>query len=95
MIVKKDLSEALMFDYNLLGKGNFISDIHDVTYWFSQEHRDLFLSVYGEVEEDLKCLDKICAPIVSLYSAMKRESFPDWTREALEKLQEIPGLLHE
>ena len=95
LIVKKDLSEALMFDYNLLGKGNYISDIHNVTYWFSKENKDLFLSVYGEPEEDLILLDKICAPIVSLYSAMTRDVFPGWAKEALENLQEIPELIDE
>ena len=95
LIVKKNLSEALMFDYNLLGKGNYISDIHNVTYWFSKENKDLFLSVYGEPEEDLILLDKICAPIVSLYSAMTRDVFPGWAKEALENLQEIPELIDE
>ena len=95
LIVKKDLSEALMFDYNLLGKGSYISDINNVTYWFSKENKDLFLSVYGKVDKDMIILDKICAPIVSLYFAMKKDIFPNWAKEALENLQEVPKLINE
>ncbi len=93
LAVKKDASEALMFDYNLLGKGNAAADLRNAVYWFSEEHRKLFFSVYGEADERPLLLDRICAPVVSLYSAMRREIFPDWAKEALRELEEIPTLM--
>ncbi|MBR0138634.1 MAG: hypothetical protein IJM15_09510, partial [Erysipelotrichaceae bacterium] len=82
MIVSKDESEALMFDYDLLGKGCYVSDLRNVLYWFSEEDRKLFFSVYGQPDKKLFLLDEICSPIVSLYSAMERNIFPDWAKEA-------------
>ena len=93
LVVKKDQTEALMFDYNLLGKGCAVSDIKNVTYWFSEENKAAFLSEYGEVDRELMVLDEIAAPIVSLHSAMSRNIFPHWAREAVEDLERVPTLI--
>ncbi len=93
LAVRKDKSQALMFDFNLLGKGSYISDINNVTYWFNEKENELFYSVYGEADEELVLLDRICSPIISLYSAMKRDIFPDWAAEEMNALEEIPSLL--
>ena len=93
MAVRKDASAAMMFDYNLLGKGNPASDLRNVTYWFSEENRKLFFSAYGEVDEELMLLDRICAPVVSLCLAMDRGVFPAWAKEAAEELEAVPKLL--
>ena len=93
LVVRKDKTEALMFDYNLLGKGCSASDIANVTYWFSEENKKAFFSVYGEPDEELALLDRICAPIVSLCFAMQRDVFPDWAHEAIEELKSIPELI--
>ena len=95
LVVKKDASEAMMFDYNLLGKGNPASDLRNVTYWFSEENKKLFFSVYGEVDDRLLLLDQICAPVVSLYFAMSKDVFPDWAKEAIDELDDIPKLVAE
>lgn len=95
LVVKKDASEAMMFDYNLLGKGNTATDLRNVIYWFSEENKNLFFSVYGEVEDRLLLLDRICAPVVSLYFAMSRDVFPTWAKEAIDELDEIPKLIAE
>ena len=93
MVVKKDLSEALMFDYNLLGKGCPASDIHNVTYWFSDKNKELFFLEYGEIDEELMRLDSIAAPIVTLISAMKRDIFPEWAKEAKNELNGVADLM--
>lgn len=93
LVVRNDASEAMMLDYNLLGKGCYISDIRNVIYWLSEENTRLFFSVYGEVDAGLMLLDRICAPVVSLFSAMSRGIFPAWAREAAEALRETPALL--
>ena len=93
MVVKKDESEALMFDYNLLGKGCYVSDIRNVTYWFSEENKSLFLSEYGDVNHELMLIDEIIAPIITLHSAMIRNIFPNWAKEAIGDLEKIPELI--
>lgn len=47
MVVSIDESKSFMFDYNMLGKGSYISDILNVTYWFSKENKQLFIDEYG------------------------------------------------
>ena len=84
---------SAVFDYNLLGKGCTVSDIKNVTYWFSEESKAAFLSEYGEVDKDLMVLDEIAAPIVSLHFAMSRNIFPHWAREAVEDLERVPELM--
>lgn len=93
LAVRKDRKEALMFDYNLLGKGCYISDTGNVTYWFNPQNRDIFLGEYGPIDEELVIIDRICAPIVTLHSALSRDIFPDWAKEAVNDLDEIPSLL--
>ena len=93
LIVRRDASEALMFDYNLLGKGCCVSDIHNVIYWLDEENRKRFFAVYGDADARLMLLDRICAPAVSLVSAAERNIFPDWAREAVAELDAIPALL--
>ncbi|MBQ9544085.1 MAG: hypothetical protein IJV00_03030 [Clostridia bacterium] len=89
MVVKKDLSEALMFDYNLLGKGCYASDVRNVTYWYSEENKKLFFSEYGKPDKELLFLDKISAPVITLCYAMKRNIFPNWAKEAIRDLDDI------
>ena len=93
MAVKKDESEALMFDYNLLGKGCYVSDIRNATYWFTEENKSLFLYEYGDVNHELMLIDEIVAPIITLNSAMSRNIFPDWAKEAIGDLEKIPELI--
>lgn len=94
MVVKKDKSKAMMFDYNLLGKGFYASDIRNVIYWVSDEKKKTFILEYGEVDDNLMLLDEICAPIITLYSAMSRKILPDWAKEAIEDLEKIPALIN-
>ena len=92
LAVSRRQSEALMFDYNLLGKGTAACDIMNVTYWFSAKNKAVFLAEYGERDANLFILEELCAPIISLYSAMARGIFPNWAKEALEILEDIPAL---
>ena len=60
------------------------------TFWFSEENKRLFFSAYGQAEERMLMLDRINAPVVCLTFAMQRKVFPDWAREAVEALEELP-----
>lgn len=93
LVVRKDESEALMYDYNLLGKGSAVSDIRNVTYWFSEENKQLFLDAYGGIDEKNLILDRILSPVVSLHSARSRGIFPNWAKEALQELSSVTELI--
>ena len=93
MAVAKDASEALMFDYDMLGKGCAVTDIGNVTYWFSEENKRVFLSEYGGIDEMLVLLDRICAPAVSLAMAVERSEVPSWVNGELAALENVPELI--
>ena len=89
MAVAKDKSHALMFDYNLLGKGCCINDIENVTYWFTPEERELFISEYGGIDAELLSLQREISPVITLISAVRRGIFPDWAEEAASELKSV------
>ena len=89
MAVAKDKSHALMFDYNLLGKGCCINDIENVTYWFAPEERELFISEYGGIDAELLSLQREISPVITLISAVRRGIFPDWAEEAASELKSV------
>ncbi len=83
MAVARDNSSALMFDYNLLGKGMAISDLRNVTYPLSPAAKNAFLSAYGALNQTEALLDDITAPVVTLYFACQRPKFPEWAKGTL------------
>lgn len=86
LAVADDKSMALMFDYNYLGKGCPINDFTNVTYWFTEEEKTLFLSEYGGMDMSLIELQDTISPVIDLVSAVKRGIFPDWAEEARQRL---------
>lgn len=87
MAVSRDGTRALMFDYNLLGKGPAAGDIRNVTYSLSEAAREAFLKSYGEYDEGNAALNSILEDLVTLYFACVREAFPQWGAEALDRLK--------
>lgn len=87
LIAAKDKSNALMFDYNLLGKGYAYSDLRNVCWSLGEEARQAFLKEYGGFEPSEKAADEVISPIVTLHSACLRTEFPDWGNEALDMLK--------
>lgn len=88
MAVAKDKSAALMFDYNLLGKGCPVNDHFNVTYWFTEDEKRLFTDEYGGMDAELIALQRRISPVIDLVSALRRGIFPDWAEEAKRKLME-------
>ena len=82
MAVAKDGSAALMFDYNLLGKGYAYADIRNVLSSLSDEAQLAFLDEYGAFD----LLDDVVSPFVTLYFACKRDVFPSWAKPLLEEI---------
>lgn len=87
MAVAKDLSQALMFDYNLLGKGYAYADIRNVTSSLAEPAKEAFLQEYGEYDKTEAAIDYIVSPLVSLIFACGKEVFPKWGYGELEKVK--------
>ncbi len=87
LAVAKDKSTALMFDYNLLGKGFVYTDLRNVTWSLSSAAAAAFMEEYGPFSPAEEALDAVISPIVTLHMALQRETFPAWGEEALAEVQ--------
>lgn len=85
--IARDDSAAMMFDYNLLGKGFAYSDISNVLSSLSAEAGKAFLQVYGHYDPREEAINRITSPLVGLILAFRREKFPSWGKEPLEQLK--------
>lgn len=86
MVVAKDKSSALMFDYNLLGKGYAYTDVRNVLSSLSEEAGKVFLDEYGEFDPIEKALDDVVSVVVTLHLACQRDEFPWWAQALLDEL---------
>lgn len=87
MVVAKDKSSALMFDYNLLGKGYAYSDLRNVMSSLSAQAKKAFLEEYGEFDPTEKALDDVVSVVITLFLACQRDKFPLWAKELLAELE--------
>jgi len=103
-VVRKDKRAAMMFDYNLLGKGYRASDFRNVCsslsdaakIAFVNEYNRLFIEKHGhtrrEAEEAERRIDDVTEPLYSLIVAfLEREDFPNWAEH--EKNEALNGNL--
>lgn len=100
LAVKQDKSEALMFDYNLLGRGIRYSDMRNVESLetaaykvFRERYDELYKNKYNHLPtfDNEQKIDDIAGCIFSLYTAFNRTKFPSWANEA--KAQAENGIL--
>ena len=87
LVVSHDSQRAMMFDYNLLGKGFVYSDLSNVLSSLSEEAGKVFLNAYGPFDPREEVLNRITSPLVGLILAYHREKFPSWGNEPLEQLK--------
>ena len=87
MAVSRHQPKALMFDYNLLGKGYAYADLRNVTSSLSKRAGKAFLEAYGPYDPMEKMLDQVISPVVTLYFACRREQFPQWAQSTLEEIK--------
>ncbi len=88
MAVARDGKSAIMFDYNLLGKGHVYSDMRNVLSSLSAEAGEAFIEAYGAYDTGAeKSIDNVISPIVTLHMAYQREIFPKWAQESLDRLK--------
>jgi len=103
-VVRNDKKAAMMFDYNLLGKGYRYSDFRNVCWSLSEDAKTAFVNEYNrlyfekhrcnrtEDEKLEKSIDDLAGPLHSLVVAfIERDSFPDWAEHA--KTEAINGSL--
>lgn len=86
MVVAKDNSSALMFDYNLLGKGYAYTDVRNVLSSLSGEAGKAFLDEYGVFEPMEKALDDVVSVVVTLHQACLRGKVPWWAQSLLDEI---------
>lgn len=101
LIVSKDFSSAMMFDYNLLGRGYAYGDIRNVCSSLSPEAGSAFIETYDEEYRKQsgrsrnlyeKNLDDVISPIITLVFACRKARFPAWGNESKRKV--VDGSLH-
>ena len=89
LAVARDWSSAIVFDYNLLGKGYVYSDIRNVCSSLGNESAiTVFRAVYGEFDESEEIIDDVVSPLIGLHVACQRKVFPEWANESLEMVKD-------
>lgn len=88
MIVAKDRSAALMFDYNLLGKGYAYADLRNVTSSLGSAAGDAFVQAYGGYDPAEALVDAVASPLTTLHFACQRSAFPGWAAQELEQVKD-------
>jgi len=89
LVVARNGSAALIFDYNMLGKGYVYSDIRNVCeHLGNEEARAAFCSAYGSFDEKELFVDNAVNLLTGLHIACQRKSFPDWGQELLEMVKD-------
>ena len=103
LAVSNDKRAAMMFDFNLMGRGYRLADMRNVCSSLSEAAGAAFTDVYNGLyrqkhgrsrqEEDgvERQIDGLVSPLFSLISAYAREAFPAWALEA--RTQALDGTL--
>jgi aminoglycoside phosphotransferase len=103
LIVRKDKREALMFDYNMLGKGYRYSDFRNVCWSMSKEAGMIFVDRYNKLYTDKygtnriagevieKQIDDVMDYLYGLIMDFERGKFPKWKDNGimLENLKKL------
>jgi len=93
LAVARDETSAIMYDYNMLGKGYVYSDIRNVCSSLGNEDAcTAFKAAYGKFDESEIVLDEIISTLQTLIVACERDSFPSWAQESLDFVKD-GGLL--
>jgi len=85
--VARGKSAALVFDYDLLGKGYVYADIRNVCSSLGKKAKEAFLVAYGPFDESEIAVDKIASVLFTLAAACQQEKFPRWAEESLQALR--------
>lgn len=89
LIVSKDGTSAMMFDYNLLGKGYAYADIRNVCSSLPPEAGEAFRRAYGGFDASEAMIDDVVSVLTSLHFACQKEQFPFWAEDVLAGLNSV------
>jgi len=94
LVVRRDNQGAMMFDYNLLGKGFRYADMRNVCSSLSKNAARVFTNEYNRLYESKhkkpmnldaeKQVDAVVSSLFTLYTAYEREIFPSWANDVKE-----------
>jgi hypothetical protein len=87
LAVAHDLSKALMFDYNLLGRGLAMTDFRNVMAGLPAVSQDLFKEAYGCLPPEEALADELYSPLVGLCIGLRLAQQPAWLDEEWEKVK--------
>ncbi|MCL2494414.1 MAG: aminoglycoside phosphotransferase family protein [Oscillospiraceae bacterium] len=89
LAVAKDGSAALVFDYDILGKGYVYGDIRNICYNMGEAAKEAFFAAYGEFDKTEIVIDDIAGVLVSLgyICHLDKEKFPRWGEGVLGVLK--------
>jgi len=89
LAVARDETSAIMYDYNMLGKGYVYGDIRNVcSSLCNKEARTAFISAYGDFDKSEVVLDEIISTLQTLIVACERDSFPSWANDSLDSVKD-------
>jgi hypothetical protein len=80
LVVARDGQSAMMFDYNLLGKGYAYADVRNVTSSLTDGAKQAFLDEYGSIRDEEVIADDILSPLYIILC-------PEWGGAAHEELK--------
>ena len=86
LAVARDGTAALMFDYNLAGRGTAYGDVRNVTFSLSEAAAEAFREAYGPVCPAEQRADAVAGVLVALWTAAQRKQFPQWGEALLAEL---------
>lgn len=78
-------TQAIVFDYHLLGVGPVFSDYRNVIGSLGGKARDAFQDRFGPVDEREILLDAPLSTMYSLYIAAMRPQFPAWAKGLIDQ----------
>lgn len=86
MVVAKDGRSAIMFDYNLMGKGYRYADIRNVCFSMGEAAAAAFKYTYGCFNVSEIIIDEFVSELCGLIKAFQCERVPKWAFAMLDDL---------
>ena len=87
LAVSRNRTEAIMYDYNCMGKGYRAADLRNVCWSLNKNAAQVFLENYGTIPESEYVVDDVVSVLTTLILASKRMEMPSWSKTALEELK--------
>jgi len=85
--VARDGSAALVFDYDLLGKGYVYGDLRNVCSSLGEKAREAFLAAYGPFDEKEIAVDTVVSELIALHYACQKKNPPRYAQGVLDALR--------